>query len=435
MSRIAPTRIVVALVGVLLALGAALVALPLSASPPVVQADNSGCGWACSQIKHVVIIMKENHSFDNMFARFPGADGTSTVQQGKKTLPIGVMPMNLSLDIAHTTTAAQFAMNNGKLNKFYELKGAEQEGVNVSDSAYTQSEIPLYWAYAQHYALADHYFSFFAGPSFPQHLAMILGSINHVAGDPRLIETAGNTFTEEWGCDSTKKAYVPVEHGGTITYEKPCWNNMTIADEANKAGVTWHYYANPAGMTGYIWSSFDTIKHIRYSPQWKTNVTKPQDFITDVQNGNLADITWLMPTYYMSDHPPESMCQGENWTVDQINAIMNSPYWWNTVIILTWDDFGGFYDHVLPPRDSEYTLGPRVPMMVISPYAQTGLVGHSQYDARSVLKFVEQVFNLPHLAKFDRSVNSISNMLVSQPIPNIQTTRPPLIQQDLTCTK
>lgn len=141
-----------------------------------------------------------------------------------------------------------------------------------------------------------------------------------------------------------------------------------------------------------------------------------------------------MPTYSKSDHPPESICQGENWTVDQINAIMNSPYWWNTVIIVSWDDFGGFYDHVAPPHESLYTLGPRVPTLVISPYAQQAYVDHMQYDARSILKFVEQVFNLPHMAKFDRSVNSISSTLISQPIPNFTTVRQPLIQADRLCS-
>ncbi len=105
------------------------------------------------------------------------------------------------------------------------------------------------------------------------------------------------------------------------------------------------------------------------------------------------------------------MCAGENWTVQQINAIGESQYWDHTVIILLWDDFGGFYDHVPPPQLSKYALGPRVPMLMISPYSKPGFVDHSQYDFRSVLKFAEHTFNLPHVAEFDRSVKGISNML------------------------
>jgi phospholipase C len=432
MNRSPSRRVIVALIGVFAALGAAMLISPQVGTAAV--RDTASCGWACTQIQHVVIIEKENHTFDNLFARFPGARGTSTVQRGTKTYPIGVMPMQLHDDIAHTSDAALQGMNNGKMNKFYQLRGANQEGMNVADAAYTQAEIPLYWSYAQSYALSDNYFSAFAGPSFPNHLAMIQGSLNKVVGDPRLLETAGSTFVQEWGCDATKKEFVPAYIHGALTYIKPCWNSMTIADEANQAGVTWHYYAHPKGMTGYIWSSYDAIRHIRYSPQWATNVTSPENFISDVQKGQLAGITWLMPPYFYSDHPPENMCKGENWTVDQVNAIMESPYWWNTVIILTWDDFGGFYDHVAPPKQSRFTLGPRVPMIVISPFAQNGYIDHTQYDARSILKFVEQVFKLPQLDHYDRTVNSISNMLVQQPIANITQTEQPDLLTPLTCS-
>ena len=314
--RMLPSRLhgprLLAVVAVALVFGG----LSLSVSSPIsvpskAYADNS-CGWVCSQIKHVVIIVKENHSFDNMFGRFPGADGATSALEGKKLVPMGVMPMMYKGDLAHTTTAAEFAMNKGRMNRFYKLNGAKQGHLDVSDSSYTQSEIPLYWAYAQNYTLADHFFSAFAGPSFPQHLAFIQGSLNHVIGDPRLTETAGSTFSQRWGCDAAKNAFVPVLKHGSSVYEKPCWNSMTIADEANKAGVSWHYYANPAGNNRlHLVDSYDAIKHIRYSPQWKTNVREPEDFINDVQNGNLASITWLMPTYFFSDHPPEPMCRGE----------------------------------------------------------------------------------------------------------------------------
>ncbi len=106
-----------------------------------------------------------------------------------------------------------------------------------------------------------------------------------------------------------------------------------------------------------------------------------------------------------------SECVGENWTVQQINTVMQSGYWKHTAIILTWDDYGGFYDHVAPPRKSRYELGPRVPLLVISPYAKPHYVSHQTYDFRSVMKFVEHTFHLPHKMKFDRSVAGIGNML------------------------
>ena len=199
--------------------------------------------------------------------------------------------------------------------------------------------------------------------------------------------------------------------GTSAGAEAPCFNSPTIVDEANAAHKTWRYYSAPPGHVGYIWSTLDEIKHIRYSKQWQTNVANTENFTTDLKKGNLAAITWLMPPFDYSDHPPTSMCQGENWTVQTVDSIMTSKFWKNTVIVLTWDDFGGFYDHVAPPRISKYMLGPRVPAIIISPYSRRAYIDHTVYDFRSVVKFIEDEFNLPHIAQYDRSVASIAGML------------------------
>ena len=165
------------------------------------------------------------------------------------------------------------------------------------------------------------------------------------------------------------------------------------------------------GVIGPPAMSSDEIKHIRYSSQWRKNVPNTDEFQSDLKEGKLAGITWLTTDLATSDHPPASICTGENWTVHQINAVMKSKFWKSTVIVLTWDDFGGFYDHVAPPVESSYMLGPRVPAIVISPYAKKTFVDHTQYDFRSILKFLEENFNLPQTMSYDRSVNSIANML------------------------
>ena len=131
----------------------------------------------------------------------------------------------------------------------------------------------------------------------------------------------------------------------------------------------------------------------------------------DLKKGKLAGITWLTTDLATSDHPPASICTGENWTVHQINTVMKSKFWKSTAIVLTWDDFGGFYDHVAPPVESSYMLGPRVPTIVISPYAKKSFVDHTQYDFRSILKFLEDNFNLPQTMSYDRTVSSIANMM------------------------
>ena len=417
-------------IGALAVAGTLVLALSPFGGSPTARASNP-CGWVCSQIKHVVIIVKENHTFDNMFGRFPGADGTQTANESGHIVPMTQTPDPLAGDISHDSSAAVLAYDQGKMDQFYRIGGAIQHGQNVSESQYSPDQIPLYWAYAQHYTLADHYFSSILGPSFPAHLALIQGNVDNVIDNPHIPKS--KSFYPNWGCDSVPQNVVRVFVNGRYEEVRPCFNSQTIADEANQAKVSWRYYSPPKGKAGYIWSAYDAIKHIRYSSQWSTNVPHASDFIPDVQQHHLAAISWVVPPFGYSEHPPENMCQGENWTVNQINAIMNSPYWWNTVIIVTWDDFGGFYDHVAPPSEGPYALGPRVPTLVISPFAQPRYVDHTVYDARSILTFLEDVFGLPHRSQFDRTVNPISNALVSQPIPNMHQTRQPLILSPLQC--
>ena len=372
----------------------------------------------CGKIKHVILIVKENHTFDNLFGRMPGVDGTTVAKEGTRTVPMSATPDSLHTDIYHSGPAAAESINGGKMNDFYKEADAVQHGQDVADSQYRHSQIPNYWAYASTFALADHFFSTFMGSSFPNHLVMVSGTSQGVISEPiRYKKTEWS-----WGCDAHAGTKVEYSHDGKTGFEFPCFNPQTIADEANAARVPWSYYAVPAGRVGYIWSTFDAIRHIRYSNQWNSNVRPTADFRTDLASGRLSPITWLIPRFDYSDHPPASICQGENWTVNTVNAIMSSRFWAHTVIIVTWDDFGGFYDHVAPPKESKYMLGARVPTVVISPFSRAHLVDHRQYDFRSILTFVEDVFHLPHLASFNRHVNSIAGMLnVNQkPLPPLR---------------
>lgn len=356
-------------------------------------------------IKHVVFIIKENHSFDNMFARFPGADGTTYAREGDKRVELGITPDHLPFDIGHTGGAAGFAVNDGRMNRFYLLPGARQFGHDYADSAYVRSEIPAYWAYAKRYTLADHFFSTIMGPSFPNHLALIAGESGGVLDNPH-----GQTNLV-WGCDARGNSLVKVElPSGALKRTRPCFNFQTLADEANRAGVSWRYYAAPYGDPGYVWATFDAIRHIRDSGEWSRADIPEMRFASDVARGKLAAITWLTPEASTSDHPPASICQGENWAVQQVNAIMRSKFWSSTAIVLTWDDFGGFYDHVPPPRRDRFSDGPRVPTIVISPYSLPHTVVHQSYDFGSMISFTENVFGLGHLPLYDERTPSISGM-------------------------
>ena len=368
-----------------------------------------------SEIQHVVIIDKENHSFDNLFGRFPGADGaTSGKTPTGKIVPLVPTPDHLLVDIDHKASDAVRAVDNGQMDQFNLLSGAIQDGVDESMSEYEPQDIPGYYAYASAYALDDHFFSTVLGPSFPNHLETVAATAFNVTDNPI------NTSTRAWGCDSGPDSEVRTETAsGKVRWVKPCFNGTTLPDLLQRSEISWKYYAPPKFASGYIWSVLDAIRHIREGPLWDSNVVNTSQFATDATEGNLPSVSWLVTNVPDSDHPPYSMCVGENWTEREINSVMEGPDWPSTVIILTWDDFGGFYDHVAPPIVDGVRLGPRVPAIIISPYSRSGFVDHSVYDFSSVLRFIEQRFQLPPLTNGDASANSIlgSLNLSQQPLP------------------
>jgi phospholipase C len=359
-------------------------------------------------ITHIVIIDKENRSFDEMFGRYPRADGATTAELANgKVIRLGHTPDHTLLDVGHAGDAAAYAVDGGRMDRFNGLPGAIQNGTDIADSQLHQSDIPNYWRLAQHFTLDDHFFSTILGPSFPNHLITIAASSNNTDDNPR-----GQTY-HAWGCDGGPFSVVTAINPNTgQTYlTKPCFNIPTMADTFQKDHISWRYYAPGQYQSGYIWSSFDAIKHIRFSHLWRTNVVPTGQFVRDVKAGRLPEVSWLVTSEELSEHPPYSMCLGENWTINQINAVMRSPLWKSTLIVLTWDDFGGFYDHVAPPHLDYISLGPRVPAIIISPYARPQYVDHSILEFDSILRFIEQDFRLPALTWRDASAASLTSSL------------------------
>ncbi len=365
----------------------------------------------------MIFIIKENHTFDNFFGRFPGANGTRYALEGNKRVLMGSTPLYFKTDLFHVRNAPILAVNGGRMNDFYKMPYAFQNGQDIADSQFNKSTIPDYWSYASHFTLSDKFFSTMLATSFPNHLVMVAGQALNTIGDPNHLPAK----LWSWGCDASHVDYVTYLVNGKVGLEHPCFNVQTLPDEANKAHVSWKYYAAPIGDIGYIWSTLDEIRHIRYSAQWHDNVLPETQFPKDVSSGHLAAITWLTPSYATSDHPSTNVCRGENWTVQMINAVMRSKFWRSTAIVLTWDDYGGFYDHVAPPHVSTYMLGPRVPTIVISPYSRAGRVIHTQYDFRSIDTFIENEFRLPHLMNYDRSVGNLDSMFNfnQKPLPKL----------------
>lgn len=354
-------------------------------------------------IKHIIIIDKENRSFDTMFGRFPSADGatTATLSSGK-VVPLTHTPDRTLLDVGHAGAAATLAVDNGKMDGFDLLPGATQDGKDIADSQYQESDIPNYWKYARAFTLDDHFFSTIIGPSFPNHLITVAATSGDTTDNPR------GQLVHAWGCDGGKESVVSgTRPDGRRFLTHPCFDFQTFPDEFQKYHISWNYYSPPKFASGYVWNALDAIKHIRYGPLWKTRVPLDTAFIKDVKSGHLPQVSWLVTNARESDHPPASICLGEDWTVRQINAIMKSKYWKDTAIFLTWDDFGGFYDHVAPPHQDYISLGPRVPTIVISPYSRAHHIDRTQLEFDSLSRFFEQDFRLPALTDRDRYAPSM----------------------------
>lgn len=377
-----------------------------------------------NQIQHIVFIIKENRSFDNYFGTFPGADGaTSGELSTGQVIPLGHTPDRTPNDICHAWGCAHKAENHGSMNQFDLIPGGDTlvNGTPLSYTQLTQADIPNYFAYAQNFVLADHMFSSLQGPSFPNHLYTVAGQAGGAIDLP--------TSASAWGCDAPSNSTVTVlESDGDTEDEFPCFDFQTLADSLQNAGISWKYYAPGPRQSGYVWSALDAIKHIRMGPLWASNVVSDTQFATDAQNGSLPAVSWLVTTDGRSEHPPFSTCIGENWTVQQINAIMQGPDWNSTAIFLTWDDFGGFYDHVMPPDVDQFGLGPRVPLLIISPFAKKGYISHTQYEFSSVLKFIENRFALSSLTARDTQANDTTDSFDFS-----QSPRAPLILQTRTC--
>jgi phospholipase C len=406
-----------------------------STAPPQVTADTGGAIHGVEsgsvppgfeKIQHIVFIIKENRTFDNYFGKFPGANGATTARISTgQVIPLRHMPDRAPHDICHTWSCAHTVIDGGKLDMFDLVPTGNVNGDYDAYSELNPEDIPNYWTYASNFVLADNTFSSLVGLSFPNHLYTIAATGAGTLDTPidqQLLHT------ENWGCDAAPVTQVPVmDSQGNISRVFPCFDFPTLGDSLLSAAVSWKYYAPSQGQPGYIWSAFDAVNHIRNTPIWQSNVVPTEGFVQDAANGTLPAVSWLI-TGTNSEHPVGSTCGGENWTVQQINAIMQGPDWDSTAIFLTWDDFGGFFDHVPPPDVDEFGLGLRVPLLIISPYARAGYISHTQYEFSSVLKFIEERFGLAPLTARDAGANDTLDSFDFTQAP-----LPPLILQTHSC--
>jgi phospholipase C len=426
----------------------------------------SGCGAIGTPIQHVVIIFQENRTPDNLFqdpvliAR--GADIASTGVNSKgQTVQFtqinlgtnGATPSNYDLSHGHgafmqmchlNTSTRSCAMDGADLIP----AGCTQGGAsclppNPQFMYVNPADIGPYFQLAEQYTFADRMFQTNQGPSFPAHQYIISGTSAPTATS-NLFAAENPPSMNDTGCTAPATQTVALINpaGRESSSQYPCYEHPTLTDLLNHRGVSWRYYTPLAGS---IWTAPNAIQHMCGPNATPPNATacigedwidrvvistpqNPAPVLSDIANGKLASVSWVMPTGAASDHPQINDGSGPSWVASIVNAIGNSPYWSNTVIFVTWDDWGGRYDHVPPPQIlNAYEYGFRVPMIVVSPYAKAAHISHRMHDFGSILKFVEETFNLPSLGYADAPADDLSDCFDFTQIPlRFQTIAAPL---------
>jgi phospholipase C len=380
-------------------------ALPAPAGGDLVQTLGfTGTG----KIQHVVYIVQENRSFNDLFMGYPGA---TTATSGKtstgRTIKLQPVSLKIRYEIDHGATG-MFAACRGK----GKLPGTDcrMDGFNLeteyggpTNGQYVyvpRSETQPYWDMAQEFVLADHMHASQLDESFVAHQYIIAAQAHSSVDVP----------DGPWGCEGGSSDMVQ-----TITLKRtygpdqvPCFNYQTLGDEMDAASLPWRFYTSSYKKPlGGFWSGYQAVKHIFYGPDWKKDVIVPQRrFLKDIKAGNLASFTWITPLCPDSDHLECGSGLGPSWVTSLVNAVGESKFWDSTAVFVQWDDWGGTYDPVPPPFKDYDSLGFRVPLIVISPYAKKNYVSHVPYETASVLRFAEDLFGLAHLSKADARANS-----------------------------
>jgi phospholipase C len=365
------------------------------------------------KITHVIYIVQENRSFDNLFQGYPGAN---TVSSGKNSngQTIALQPSSLkNVYVIDHSAYAMFSACNGtgslpgtncRMNGFNN-ENTYGGGQNPQYVYVPHRESKPYFDMAREWVVGDNMFQSQLDESFVGHQYVI------AAQAQSSVDLPDSYF---WGCEGGSSDVV-----STITQDRnpdgpaqqACFDYTTLGDELDAAKLTWHFYAarygNDRGGNGGTWSAYQAIRHIFKGKDWKKDVISPNwRFLTDVRAGKLSNFTWITPECAESDHLECGGGYGPSWVSAIVDTVGKSPFWKSTAIFVQWDDWGGFYDHVAPPYEDYDGVGFRVPLLVISPYAKKNVVSHTQYETASVLRFAEDLYGLKQMAAADERANS-----------------------------
>jgi len=429
-------------------------------------------GSAGIPIEHVIFIIQENHSFDNYFGTYPQANG---IPAGTKLAEFPGGPLvrqpfltsakTIPRDLPHTFLAARVAYHDGAMDGFLwsefpagyryygrgipvptpdpKLVKTKPKGTQTAHGSVRLSEealsphgfaddedadapeieeqndaaasaelskngppkgrpswsdwtisyvdynvIPNYWEYARKFTLCDAFFSSLSGPSQPNHLYAVAAQSGGLANNLPLREAAIYSFP-------------------------------SVIELLGNAQISWKYYSGQKPSVESLWTPLPGFKEYANDPSLMSHLASTETFLQDIKNGHLPQVCWITPSLLNSEHPPQNIQNGMWYVTGLINAVMQSSYWANCAIIVAWDDYGGFYDHVPPIQTDKFGFGFRVPALVISPYSRSGAVIHTTYDLTSPLKLIETKFGLSSLTARDGSSNTMLECFdfTQQPLP------------------
>ena len=410
--------------------------------------SSAGCGGTSSgtspnsdppdptlpKIQHVIIVFQENRTPDNLFQGLSNADiANSGVNSKGQVIPLTPVSLANGYDLGHRHADFVNMYDRGRMD------GADKIGTSCGRKCppspqfkyVNPSEVAPYFKLAETYTFADRMFQTNQGPSFPAHQFIISGtSAPTETSDLFAAENPAGVLNAFFysGCMAPAGETVAMidPEGLESSAQYPCFDHATLMDLLDKQSISWKYYTPSAGM---IWTGPNAIQHLRLGPDWSNVVLHPAQVLLDIAESRLPAVSWVIPSGQESDHPGGSSL-GPSWVASIVNAIGRSPNWSNTAIFITWDDWGGWYDHVAPPIYNSYQYGFRVPLIVVSPYAKAHYVSHVTHDFGSILRFIEENFELSSLGYADSRADDLSDCFDFNQVPlKFQTIAAPLKAQ------
>lgn len=423
------------------------------------------------RIQHIVVIYLENHGFDNLYGHFPGAEGLAAagdapLQADATGQPYATLPAVMNTERKPVEPDPRFPADlpNGPfpidryvapsektgdlVHRFYQHQAQIDGGRNdryaaISDAGglamgyYDGSRLPL-WSYAQRYTLADHFFQGAFGGSFLNHMWLVCACTPRYPDAPAHLKAEldadgkllrdGALTPDGYAVNTIQPAAPPYRAGTAAARRLPPQTLATIGDRLSDKDISWAWYAGgwddavagkPDALFQYHHQPF--VYFARYAEGTKERARHLRDerqFLTAIDTGTLPAVSFYKPIGALNEHPGyAALIEGERHVAELLARIERSPDWHEIAVIVTYDENGGFWDHVAPPHKDRWGPGSRVPTLIVSPYAKQGYVDHTEYDTTSILRFIEHRFGLAPLGERDAHANDLSNAFTFSTAP------------------